>query len=157
MPEKVREVRLPLPGIPSSNREKRKKWRSEILKRASEEAARVGLGHLDAGSGFKEKVEVFVVFHLREEESDESCWPDIDNLLKDVHDALQGALGSSAKGITKRESRDMRRIFRSDKQIYRVVAEKRHGVEDERCGGQLIIRPYVKREWRDTDEGQHAS
>ena len=133
MSNQARQLEIPLPPIPSNRQ--RMEWRESILARANHAAKETGLEFVD-----HEKVEVVVVFFLRDPESDDSSWPDIDNLIKDAHDALQGALGLPGK------SRDDRRVIRSDKQIYRVVAEKHHHLEDG-AGGRLLIRPYCKQEW----------
>jgi hypothetical protein len=143
MPDHAKGLEIALPRVPSSDREKRKAWRNEVLARASDEAHKIGFHTPTEG-----RVEIVVVFYLQAASLQEASseWPDIDNLPKDLHDALQGACGRSAKGITKHESRDPKRILRSDKQVYRVVAEK-HYLPSEGAGGRLIVRPYVKHDW----------
>ena len=61
--------------------------------------------------------------------------------VKDAHDALQGAVGLPGK------DRDERRLIKSDKQVYRLIAEKHHQNGENGVGGRLLIRPYRKNEW----------
>lgn len=145
MPGQDREIVIELPPPPASrSRDNVLDWREALLVRASSAAERV-TESLSKGSDSPatvfvnhEKIEVQVDFWLVDPEpsEDESCWPDIDNLIKDVLDALQGALFLPGK------QRDQRRLFRSDKQVYRLIAEKHHRSPTSECGGRLVIRPY---------------
>ena len=90
-----------------------------------------------------DKVEVVVVFYLREPEREESCWPDIDNLAKALLDALQGLVLGAGQKSRDRENR----VLRTDKCVYRLVAEKHHGEAWQSSGGRVLVRPYRRHEW----------
>jgi len=145
MSDKSREIVIDLPILPVSwRRESVLEWRTELLARASRAA-----GTLEGAVGVAlevpelpfvnhEKLEVTVEFYLRNADPapDDASWPDIDNMVKEALDALQGALFLPGK------QRDPRRLFRSDKQVYRLVAEKHHRPAEDQRGGRLIVRPY---------------
>ena len=61
-------------------------------------------------------------------------WHDVDNRLKDVLDALQGRAGGS-KAV-----RILKPIIPDDRQIYRVVVEKREPPKQSRGHGHVTVR-----------------
>ena len=94
-----------------------------------------------------DKLEVEICFHLR---NPKLTVLDLDNRLKDVFDALQGFVGEKGK------SGELRPIIPNDRQIYRVIAEKRLAPKVNRAAlSTIVIRRYdghgaTVREPRDT-------
>jgi Holliday junction resolvase RusA-like endonuclease len=74
---------------------------------------------------------------------------DVDNRLKDVLDALQGAFYDKGKG----KYRATRRIISNDRTVCRVIVEKQElpkkykNRRDSAPGGRLLVRKYSKRRW----------
>ena len=66
------------------------------------------------------------------------CWHDVDNRLKDVMDALQGRVGGS------KAAHMLKPIIPNDRQIYRVVIEKREPPKQSRGHGHVTIRRHSK-------------
>jgi hypothetical protein len=133
---KTLEIALP----PLARNKDLGEWRRLILARARAEADRIKPGFFFDEN---DKVEVEVIFYLREPECEESCWPDIDNLAKELLDALQGLkLGEGMKSRDKQN-----RVLRTDICVYRLVAEKHHGEDWKNRGGRVRVRPYRRREW----------
>lgn len=63
-------------------------------------------------------------------------WQDVDNLMKDVLDALQGRLGGEGKAPTAHK-----RVIDNDHSIFRLIVEKRAADTKHLAGGKLTIRP----------------
>jgi Holliday junction resolvase RusA-like endonuclease len=121
----------------------RKKWRRGILERARE--ALDGRGRVWADTG---PFEVIVLLYLSPGKQFEKH--DVDNRLKDVLDALQGAFFAKKHG----KARHRQRLIRNDSSVCRVVVEKQSVPKKYKNrpavapGGRLIVRPYVKGRWR---------
>jgi len=63
---------------------------------------------------------------------------DLDNRLKDIMDALQGRAGGSKAQPT------LSPVIPNDRQIYRVIIEKKEPPQQSRGLGHLIIRKYIE-------------
>src|SRR5688572_11989048 len=65
---------------------------------------------------------------------------DVDNRLKDIMDALQGALGG-----TKADRQRRRRLIKNDRQVYKVQVEKLLAPKQSGGLGHITIRKYTPR------------
>jgi Holliday junction resolvase RusA-like endonuclease len=81
-----------------------------------------------------DRVEVAVYMRLRK---GHLAMQDLDNLLKDIFDAIQGRVGKPRIGWG-----TPIRLLQNDNQIYRVIMEKSLATEVQRPGGTLRIRRY---------------
>jgi Holliday junction resolvase RusA-like endonuclease len=61
---------------------------------------------------------------------------DVDNRLKDIMDSFQGRMGGSKK------EQIFERIIPNDRQIYKVIIEKKHPPIQSHGLGHLLIRKY---------------
>jgi Holliday junction resolvase RusA-like endonuclease len=74
---------------------------------------------------------------------------DVDNRLKDVLDALQGAFYAKVNGKLRAENR----VIRNDRSVCRVIVEKQEMPKKYKNrpgkapGGRLLVRAYKKRRW----------
>jgi hypothetical protein len=84
-------------------------------------------------------LELDIVLYLEDEKL---LIHDLDNRLKDIMDALQGRAGGSKATPT------LPPIIPNDRQIYRVVIEKKKPPKQSHGLGHLTIRRYVSRNGR---------
>lgn len=110
--------------IPPYEPSDRNKWRRQIHAAALAKRAKVEYEPTD-------KLEVEVGLYFK---AGAPTWHDVDNRLKDVLDALQGRAGGS-KAV-----HDLEPIIPNERQIYRVVVEKREPPWQSRGHGHVTVR-----------------
>jgi Holliday junction resolvase RusA-like endonuclease len=137
MPKTPRTISCVLPRYDTD----RKKWRRAILECARKQADRCTGGWERDGP-----FEVVVLLYAKKGKQHDRY--DVDNRLKDVLDALQGAYSAKVKG----KYRVKTRVIRNDSSVCRVVVEKHvlpKTFKNRRIvpGGRLLIRPYTKHAW----------
>jgi len=121
MSKRPLKLHFRLPPYESSDRNK---WRRRIHAAALAKRANVRYEPTD-------KLEIKVALYF---ESRALSWHDVDNRLKDVLDALQGRAGGP------KEVHDLEPIIPNDRQVYRVVVEKREPPRQSRGYGHVTIR-----------------
>src|SRR6266567_7430230 len=116
----------------------REQWLREIYQRGSDAERSAGVKY-DRDDRF----EVVVLLYLNKGKQYKEH--DLDNLIKDVFDSLQGFLYDKGRG-------GLPKIIPNDNQICRLLVEKqptpkrfRPGASD--AGGKLLIRPYQQCRW----------
>src|SRR5437867_10322470 len=121
MPKRPLKLRFRIPPYASSDRNA---WRRQIYA-----AALAKQGYVKYEPTDQLEVEVGLYFKVGV-----LNWHDVDNRLKDVLDALQGRAGGS-KAV-----HDLEPIIPNDRQIYRVVVEKREPPWQSLGYGHVTIR-----------------
>lgn len=121
----------PQPKVPGVKRDprRRRKWREQIYSEFKEHLAEKGRKYLEG-----QKLEVEVEIYMSERQL---RFHDVDNLLKDIFDALQGRLGGP-KGV-----RLPNPPIPNDHQIYKVCIVKKRAPEKADGRGVLKIRDHA--------------
>lgn len=139
VPKRKMKLEIRLPEYPGRGRadpnasSKRVGWRMLIKK-----AARKALGVRPWPYTKADKLELDIRLYF---DNDRHVGlHDVDNRLKDIMDALQGALGG-----TKAERQRSRRLIKNDRQIYKVRIEKLLAPKQSGGLGHLTIRKYKPR------------
>jgi len=116
----MKEIRIRLPEFKPPHKTA---WREEIHNEISKYKVKCLKTH---------KVELLVRFYLDKEMIKKT---DIDNMLKDVMDALQGYVCGHKKKYHSRK-----RIICNDNQIYKVTVEKKLPPKQSHNKGHLIVK-----------------
>lgn len=113
-------------------------WRRKILGCVLQAAREAGVAYRRDG---RDTFEVVVLLYLTKGKRHDVH--DVDNLLKDILDALQGRFGGP------KSRRSKYRLIANDHQVCRVLIEKQPIPKalDEKAGGRLLIRPYRPHRW----------
>jgi hypothetical protein len=131
------DVRLPLypgRGLADPNAiSKRVGWRADIKK-----AARRALGDREWPYKEDDMLELDIRLYLASPRA--VGIHDVDNRLKDIMDALQGAVG-----VSKAQRKRSRRLIENDRQIWKVTIEKMLAPKGRGGGGHLTIGKYKPR------------
>ena len=126
MPKRPMKLKIRIPEYAHP----RNSWREAIYK-AVRERQQKSLVKYTSG----DKLEVVIQLYLNQRQIDVH---DVDNRLKDCLDALQGRAGGPKK------VRKFEPIIPNDRQVYRVVIEKRIAPKQARGLGHLTIRRLAR-------------